>query len=415
MPDNLSSRLNEYLPQQVLTLIRDAGIKASKLGLDLFLVGGAVRDLFLDRGNFDLDLVVEGDAIGLARELARNEPVKLTAHARFGTARLNFNDFSLDLATARRESYEKPGALPTVSPGTINDDLRRRDFSINAMAVCLTPERFGELIDLYHGKEDIDHRLVRVLHPDSFIDDATRIFRALRYKQRLDFALEPITAELLVRDAVMIDTISGDRIRHELELILREGYPELVLKLAREVGALSKLHQSLRADDWLVERFERARQLYRRRESANLYLCLLVYSLTVEENEQFLSHLNFPKRQAQTMRQTLYLKAQLHRLDTLQIMPSDVYQLLCNYMSPAIQANMLASESKVVQQHLQSYLARLRYIRPILTGDDLIVMGIPPGPELGEALAALYKAKLNREVKTRRDEEKLVYSWQRSS
>ncbi|GAI51444.1 unnamed protein product, partial [marine sediment metagenome] len=218
MSQNLSSQLEEYLPQQILKLVKDAGEKASKLGQELYLVGGAVRDLFLGRANFDLDLVVEGDAIKLAQELAKDGQAKLTVHPRFGTAKLSYTDFSLDLATARRETYSQPGALPTVQPGSLTDDLRRRDFSINAMALCLTPDRFGELVDLYHSKDDLDNGLIRILHPRSFIDDATRILRGLRYEQRLGFKLEPKTAELLRRDAAMLDTISGDRIRHELEL-----------------------------------------------------------------------------------------------------------------------------------------------------------------------------------------------------
>ncbi|MCK4331930.1 MAG: CCA tRNA nucleotidyltransferase, partial [Dehalococcoidia bacterium] len=312
MPENLSSQLEEYLPQQILKLARDAGEKAGELGQEVYLVGGAVRDLFLGRANFDLDLVVEGDAIRLAQELAKDGQAKLTVHPRFGTAKLSYTDFSLDLATARRETYSQPGALPTVQPGSLTDDLCRRDFSINAMALCLTPQRFGDLVDLYHSKDNLDNQLIRVLHPNSFIDDATRILRGLRYEQRLGFKLEPETAELLRRDAAMLDTISGDRIRHELELILREDQPERVLRRADEVGVLNKLHPSLKGNAWLSERFDQARRLLKRTSPLPLYLCLLIYNLTNKENKQFLSRLNFPKRLAQAMRHTLQLKAQLH-------------------------------------------------------------------------------------------------------
>src|SRR4030042_521069 len=191
MERNFSKEIRAYLPQRIFNLLRDAGDKANKMGQEMFLVGGGVRDLFLGRPNFDLDLVIEGDAIKLAQELAKSSRVKLIVHRCFGTAKLNFSDFTLDIAAARRETYSRPGALPDVQPGTINDDLFRRDFSVNAMALCLAPERFGELIDLYHGQDDIANRLIRVLHPNSFIDDATRIFRAIRYEQRLGFTLEP--------------------------------------------------------------------------------------------------------------------------------------------------------------------------------------------------------------------------------
>jgi len=408
---SLSSQLEEYLPRQILKLVKDAGEKASELGLELYVVGGVVRDLLLGRANFDLDLVVEGDAIELAQELAKESQPKLTIHPHFGTAKLSYPNFSLDIATARRESYSCPGALPTVKPGSLTDDLYRRDFSINAMALSLMPQRFGELIDLYHGKDDIDHRLIRILRPDSFIDDATRILRGLRYEQRLGFKLEPKTAELLRRDVVMLDTISGDRLRHELELILKEDCPERVLKRAAELGVLTKLHPSLRGNGWLSEKFDQACQLYKRTSSSPLYLCLLIYNLTDEENEQFLARLNFQKRLSQAMRHTLQLKTRLHTLANPQLKPSDIYQLLRSYTTQAIQANVLASESPVVSQHLQLYLAKLRYGKPLLNGEDLKRMGVPPGTQMGEILNALHEAKLNGEVRTREEEEKLVYSW----
>jgi len=409
MSENLSSQLEEYLPQPILKLVKDAGEKASELGLEVYLVGGAVRDLLLGRANFDLDLVVEGDAVKLAQELAKESQARVTVHPHFGTAKLSYTSFSLDIATARRESYSHPGALPSIKPGSLTDDLCRRDFSINAMALCLAPQRFGELIDLYHGKDDLDNRLIRILHPNSFIDDATRILRGLRYEQRLDFKLEAKTAELLRRDAAMLDTISGDRIRHELELILKEDKPERVLKRAAELGVLTKLHPSLRGNGWLSERFEQARQLYKRTSPSPLYLCLLIYNLTDEENERFLARLNFQKRLSQAMRHALQLKTKLHTLANPQLKPSDIYQLLCSYTTQAIQANVLAAESPVVSQHLQSYLAKLRYVKPLLNGEELKRMGVPQGAQMGAILDALHRAKLNGEVKTREEEERLVH------
>ena len=415
MAKNLSKELKAYLPQRIFNLLRDTGDKASRMGQEVFLVGGVVRDLFLARANFDLDLVIEGDAIKLAQELAKSSQVKLIAHHRFGTAKLNFLDFTIDIAAARRETYSRPGALPDVQPGTVNDDLLRRDFSVNAMALRLTPGRFGELIDLYHGQDDIANRLIRILHPKSFRDDATRIFRAIRYEQRLGFTLEPKTAELLIRDAAMIRTISADRIRHELMLILMEEFPERALKRSGELGVLSELHPSLKGSGWLSERFEQARQFPKISSLYPLYLCLLVYRLAPNENDQFLSRLNFPKKLAEAMRQTLQLKAQLDLLAKTELKPSDIYQLLHGYTSQAIQANLLAVQSNVIRQNLQLYLTKLRYVRPLLTGDDLQKMGVPHGPQLGKMLSALYEAKLNGEVRTRRGEEQLLRSWINSS
>ena len=408
MTENLSSQLEKYLPQPISRLVKYAGEKAGELGQELYIIGGVVRDLFLGRANFDLDLVVEGDAIKLAQELARDSQTKLITHTRFGTAKLKYTDFSLDLATARCETYSKPGALPTVKPGTITDDLCRRDFSINAMAICLSPRRFGELIDLYYGRDDLHNRLIRILHPNSFIDDATRILRALRYEQRLDFKLEQETEELLQRHIDMLDTISGDRIRHELELILKEDYPERVLMRAEELGVLGRLNLSLKGDVNVSKRFDIARQISKRTSTILLYLCLLVYNLTEGESEQFISGLNFPKKSAQAIRHTLQLKVQIHNLVNPGLAHSEIYRLLQIYVPQAIQANMLASESSVAGQNLQLYLDKLRYIKPLLNGEDLKKMGIPSGPELGNILDKLYEAKLNGEVRTKADEEKLV-------
>src|SRR4030043_168474 len=344
MTENLSTQLEKYLPPPILALAKIAGREASELGLGLNLVGGVVRDLFLGRANFDFDLVVEGDAVSLARKLAKDSQAKLKIHSRFGTAKLNSPDFSLDLATARSETYSKPGALPTVKPGKLKDDLIRRDFSINAMALHLNPQRFGELIDLYHGKDNLERRLIHILHPKSFIDDATRILRAIRYEQRLGFKLEAETEKLLRHDVAMLNTISGDRIRHELELILKEDEPERAISRAEELEVLRQLHPSLKGNGWLSKKFSQARQLDIRVSLPILYLCLFIYNLTEKENEEFILHLNFPKSSAQAMRQTLQLKATLHSVSNPKFKPSEIYQSLHSYTTIAIQANTLAAE-----------------------------------------------------------------------
>ncbi len=407
MPENLSVKLEKFLPPPVLALVKIAGTEAATMGQELYIVGGVVRDLFLRRSNFDFDLVVEGEAISLARKLAGDSGAKLILHERFGTAKLIYPEFSLDLATARSESYSRPGALPLVKAGRLKDDLIRRDFSINAIALHLNPERFGQLIDLYHGQQDIKRRQIRILHPKSFMDDATRILRAIRYEQRLGFRLEPETEKLLRRDVTMLDTISGDRLRHELELILKENEPERVLARAGEFGVLKRLQPSLKADNKLVQAFAKAREMTKS-SLPTIYLCLLIYGMTEKENDDFISRLNFPKTSAEAMRQTLHLKKQLHKLDNPRLKASDIYRLLHGYPTVAIQANAVASESQTANRNLILYLDKLRYVKPILNGQDLLKMGVPTGPKIGDILTALHQAKLNSEVRTRRDEEKLV-------
>lgn len=409
MAENLSTQLKKYLSPLILKLLKEAGKKAEGLGLKLYMVGGVVRDLFLGRPNYDLDMVVEGDAIALAQEMAEESQAKLTTHPRFGTATLRFTGFSLDFTTARSETYASPGALPTVKPGMIKDDLIRRDFSINAMAISLTPQDFGELLDLYHGRDDLKNGLIRILHSNSFTDDATRILRAIRYEQRLGFKLETETRRLLCRDASLLNTISGDRIRHEFyRLLMDEDKPERFFRRAQKLDVLNKLHPALKGNGWLGNKFAMARQVYKRIGPTPIYFCLLVYHMTEKEAEQFMYRLNMPKGLAEAMRHTLKLKPKLHRLADPKLKPSDIYQLLHDYTTQAIRTNAVATDSPIVSQRLKLYLNKLSYVKPLLNGDDLKKMGILEGPKVGELLKTLHKARLNGEVKTKEDEEKLV-------
>ncbi|MEA1872146.1 MAG: hypothetical protein U9M91_01970 [Chloroflexota bacterium] len=413
---NLARQIEQYLPRQLLELVNDISGQAAERGEKVYLVGGIVRDLLLGYPNFDLDLVVEGDAVKLAQKVAETSQAKLLAHRRFGTAKLRYENFTLDLATARKETYARPGALPAVTPGTLKDDLVRRDFSINAMAVSLASNDYGELVDPYHGRSDLEHRLIRILHPGSFSDDATRILRGVCYEQRFGFEFEAQTARLIKRDIPMLDTISGDRIRHELEHIFEENRPELVIKRLGELGVLHRINPSLKGDGWIAEKFDRARRLKKPAQLPSLYFCLLIYSFSERDIEQFLARLNIPAKLSRAMRDTLRLKARLPLLDKSSLKPSEIYYLLREYEPVAIQANAIASDEKedtpslIVHHHLQLFLTKLRYVRTSLDGEELKRLGISAGPEMGKVLQILHKAKLDGEVRTKADERKLAIS-----
>ena len=413
---NLARQIEQYLPQQLLELVKDISGQAAKRGQRVYLVGGVVRDLLLGYPNFDLDLVVEGDAVKLAQQVAETSQAKLLAHHRFGTAKLRYKNFTLDLATARRETYAKPGALPAVTPGTLKDDLIRRDFSINAMAISLAANDYGELVNHYQGRNDLEHRLIRILHPGSFSDDATRILRGVCYEQRFGFEFETHTAQLLKRDIPMLDTISGDRIRHELEHIFEEDRPELVIKRLGDLGVLPRINPFLKGDGWIAEKFDKARRLKKPTQLTSLYFCLLIYSFSERGVEQFLARLNIPAKLSRAMRDTLRLKTKLPLLDRPSLKPSEIYHLLREYEPLAIQANALASDEKegtpslIVHRHLQLFLTKLRYVRTSLDGEELKRLGISAGPEMGQVLQILHKAKLDGEVRTRADEKKLALS-----
>lgn len=414
MPEatNLADKIEKHLPDELINFMGMAGKAAASRGQNIYLVGGVVRDLLLGKPNLDLDLVVEGDAIELARQLADTKQAKITTHPRFNTAKLKWDKWSVDLTTARSETYAKPGALPTVKPSSIEHDLARRDFTINAMAVHLSPSRYGELIDIHGGRNDLEYKLVRILHQKSFIDDATRIWRGLRYEQRLDFRLEKATLKLLKRDIPMLDTISGDRIRYELECILQEKHPEKVLRRAEELNVLPKLHPSLKGNGWLAERFAQARQI----SSPNpppmgLYLALLAYPLNTEETEQLISRLKLRKSLAQILRDSVGLKGKLQKLADPELSPSGIYAILHDYSAPAITANWLATDSPIARGHMNLFLSKLRYVKPILTGNDLKEMGITSGLQMKEMLQRLHQAKLDGKAPGKEDEERLVEGW----
>jgi tRNA nucleotidyltransferase (CCA-adding enzyme) len=404
--------IQEQLPKDLINFIRVAGGIAEKQQQRLYLVGGVVRDLLLERRNFDLDLVVEGDAIKLAREIAKTNQARVTPHPRFGTARLQWAGRSADLATARAETYARPGALPAVKPGTINDDLARRDFTINAMAVELNPRHLGEIIDPHGGRHDLENKLVRVLHDRSFIDDATRIWRALRYEQRLDFRLELATLELLKQCTVWLDTISSDRIRHELELVLKEELPEKVLRRADELGVLARLHPSLIGDDWLAETFATARQqCLPDAVPHQLYLALLAYRLTAEEVGKLISYLRLPKATAQVLGDTLAIKDNMKELSTQGLAPSAIYDILHGCVLTALMANSLGAGSATAAEHIELYLNVLRHVNPVLSGEDLKKLGVPDGPKIKEILQRLREARLDGKISSKKEEEAMVRGW----
>ncbi len=241
---NIADLLNQRLPAHILCLLRNMGTSAHAMGVRAYVVGGLVRDLFLYRNNLDVDVVIEGDGIAFASGFSDEHGARLLTYEKFGTANIILPDnFKIDVATARTETYQRPAALPTVTPGTIKEDMFRRDFSINTLVVSLDPERFGDLLDFYQGRDDIRRKLIRVLHNDSFIDDPTRIFRAVRFEKRFDFRIDDVT-ERLMRDAISagcIERLSGFRIASELEIISREKAPVLPIRRLEELGVLPAL------------------------------------------------------------------------------------------------------------------------------------------------------------------------------
>ena len=410
---NLSNRLSKQLTTEIEVFLHTIGDAASRLGYNTYLVGGAVRDLLLGTSTTDIDIVVEGNAITLVKSLPLGH-ANVKVHPAFGTANLKWNHTSIDLATARSEIYPQPGQLPEVTPSNINRDLFRRDFTINAMAVSLNRINFGELIDPYRGLADLKNRLIRILHEKSFIDDATRIWRAIRYEQRLNFKIEPETLTLLKRDTDMLDTITGDRVRRELELVLRENKPEKVLNRAGELKVLTKITGGLVEKKWLAEKYNEARALGLSDTSLiTVYFSLLIYSLNIAELNKLTTYLRFTRPVFQILKNTLELKEQLPVLEVSSLLDSKVYFTLNEYPELAVIANLVATDNSSIKKHIENYLTRLRHIKPRLNGNDLKRLGIPQSPEINKLLHILYVAKLDKKVITKQGETRLVYNWLR--
>ena len=310
--DAVADRLSEGSFALLNSLRRLAAEQAAPV----YLVGGPVRDLLVGGPAQDLDFAVVGDAPALARQWAIELGGRAVVHSRFGTATLTAGKGRVDLVTARREVYPRPGGLPQVFPGTIYDDLARRDFAVNAMAWPLTGDDSG-LLAPHGGAEDLRRRLIRILHPASFLDDPTRLLRAVRYEQRLGFQLERDTESRLREgiDQGCINTVSGDRLRHELARIFAEVQPGPPLLRAAELGILAAIHPTWGNANGLRQWAENGPAIVKETALSNpserlTWLAALAYPLSEGEGAGLISRLNMPKSWAAVVQDTLALREQ---------------------------------------------------------------------------------------------------------
>ncbi len=400
--------LIEHLPPPLLKLALAAGRLAAKSGSRVYLVGGIVRDLMLDRPCIDIDLAVEGDAVSLALQMAEMQGARPTVHRAFGTASLKIDGFNVDLTTCRSETYRRPGALPQVRPGNLQDDLKRRDFTINAMAVSINQPDRDALTDIFGGRRDLSRGLVRVLHDISFQDDATRMMRAVRYEQRLGFKLERGTARLLHSSLDMLDTISGDRLNNELQLWLIENERHKILRRASQLGITRRLHPALMWSRDISLAFRRAAALNKINASA-LYFCLLVQNLNEDQLYELLGRLNLAGSRLDLLsNQSLQLRDRCKELTGQTVRRSKIHAVLHEYDAVAVQAAYCRAAAPGLRRTLKLYLDTLRHVRTSLNGNDLLKMGLRQGPKLGAILEKLQAARLDGKTASRADEIKLA-------
>ncbi|HMF88518.1 MAG TPA: hypothetical protein VK575_10620 [Gemmatimonadaceae bacterium] len=378
---------------------------ADELEMDAYLVGGPVRDLRLNRASVDADVAVEGDAGAVAREFAARVGGEVVLHPTFLTATVKSDYWLLDLATSRAEIYPSPGALPKVRPASIKEDLLRRDFSINAMAIRLNGKSAGQLIDPAEGRRDLRDGIIRVLHENSFKDDPTRVLRAARYETRFGYRIEPDTLQWLHSDVSYLDAVSGVRLRHEIERTLDDFEPERAMMRLDRLGALVAIDPDFSFDAEQARAF--TAHLGSRTDTTPLWP-LLFWDLSHAQIDRLTGRLALTKRQSQDVAAVPEVKTLEKQLASTGTRRSEVADLLDPFPPATVWALVAATHREIVKHRCLDYLLNARTVRPRLRGDDLIGLGVPRGPELSEVLRRLRSARLDKEVTSREDEERFV-------
>ena len=417
---NISAHVRNRLPEDAVKLLQEAGVLARQLGWEAYAVGGFIRDILLGRPNLDIDLVVEGDGIKFASALVERLGGRIKAHRKFKTAVCILDDGRrVDVATARLEYYQYPAALPTVELSSIKMDLYRRDFTINALALRLNPGQFGQLVDFFSAERDIKNKQIRVLHSLSFVEDPTRILRAVRFEQRFGFRIGGQTMRL-IKNALQLnlfEKLSGSRITHELRLIVAEDSALDILDRMSGLGLLKAIHPLLQLTEdrmRVLRELEKVFNWYKllylddQADPWQLYFLGLTMGTKREELSLIARRLNFSKREERD-----FLALRDHVGDALMRLMnwregrtplSRLYFILSPIPLEGVLFLMARSQKEHIRRNLSQHLARLRYETIEVTGTDLIEMGIPEGPVFAKILERILAAKIDGVVDTREDQ-----------
>ena len=417
--NHISPLMQSRLPADTLTTLRAVANGAERAGAAPYLVGGAVRDLLLGRETADLDVSLLNANAATFDAIASLTGGVIAKRSQFNTARLALGGLAIDLAMARAEEYPSPGALPVVRPAdSMRQDLARRDFSINAMAASLSADSWGALLDPHKGGDDLSAGVIRALHPASFRDDPTRIFRAARYAARLGMTLAPDTLRWTLDSTRFIHHLSPERVRNELELIFHEpDTAGAALALLDDWDALAAIHPSLgyQRDGW--RGFADEIGGLSRRQRAGVGYALLCWDVSDSDANAIAARL----RPNSAFRRAIRDAATLGRIAASSAVNnksnSELAALLDPLRESVIRAAALVAYDDT-QRRLTTYLTHHRHLKPRLTGDDLIGVGIPRGPEIGRALAMLRAARMDGDATTLADEcavvENLMQSTQKT-
>ncbi|MFH0783275.1 MAG: CBS domain-containing protein [Pseudomonadota bacterium] len=423
---NLNTLLVECLSREVIQLLQSIGEVAKKIGCNAFAVGGFVRDLLLKKTNLDLDIVVEGDGIDFAKHLAQHLGGRYRTHERFKTAMVLMpSGFKIDIATARLEYYEYPAAMPTVELSSIKLDLSRRDFTINAMAIHLNPEHFGTLIDFFNSQNDLKQKTIKVMHNLSFVEDPSRIFRAIRFEKRMEFEIAPHTKRLIV-NAVNMKLFGKDndaRFLSELKSILSEENPLPAIQRLAEFDLFQFLWPDLKPHYKVDRRFMHVltqtqlaiswfRLLYLEESCQNW----IVYLLAIMSRSSKGELAAFCKRFEETAKITEFLLDQKDRADQAahrlaresHYKNSMVVALFAEIKIEGLLYIMAIARRNSVKKAVSLYVTTLKQVEPAITGNDLIKMGYHPGPQFKKILTFLKNARLDNLAADKKEEVALL-------
>lgn len=406
----LASLLQSKLPEETIEVLKTAGELAASGEhgtTEVFIVGGMVRDLILARTPKDPDIVVVGNGQRFARALADKINGEVSNVSQFGTAIINSQIGRIDVATARDETYSSPAALPNITPSGMEDDLKRRDFSVNAMAISIHPDSWGELLDPHKGFSDCARKRLRILHDQSFQDDPTRILRAVRYEVRLGFSFTLDTAEALERDLPNIDKLSSARVLAEVKKILEEPRRTDILRRAEALKVLGAISPSLRVSENGLKAMQQFEKEGEEVDPLNV-LAFMTSSLTTEEANAVIERLEPEKEWRAVIGGAARFREVAAVLESSDLLPSEVVELLEPIPVQVLEFQKTAGPKTRQKEHLEAYLRRHRNIRPELTGNDLEMCNVPRGPIMGLLLSELKTARLNGKISTREEEFELV-------
>lgn len=397
----------EKLHDEIRKILKRAADIATRKNYRLYIVGGAVRDYFMSIPPVDVDIVVEGNGIELAKELACKSELTIVVHEKFLTATLGGEGVEIDFSTARKEIYKKPAALPDVFPSTIDEDLKRRDFTINAIAISLNKNNFLEIIDPSSALKDIKNKVIRVLHDRSFIDDPTRAFRAVRYMTRFGFKIDKHTEELIyeAQNQRVFDEITPSRIFNEIKLLLSEKTPKECLKNLQRFNLLKIFSDVINIDKKLLSILSKIPQINQKfgvTEQWRVCLIALCSRLSADEIYLMTKRYQLDRRLISSLNQLDRFKKSLKFLSK-KTKNSQLFSALKNFSNEVIIYGIANADSSNIECNLKKFIESIKKIPPVLNGDDLKKAGIPPGVLYNRILQEVHLLYLDDRIKNRRD------------